>query len=117
MGVSEPQRLALHKAARAALGAEEGDILMALTPPANTDIATRQDVQRLEDRMNARFDQQDARIDAVEDRMNARIDRTAAELRAHTWKVVVATGAVLYLATVGTLLAGVGLMLRLLDLV
>jgi hypothetical protein len=40
--VSEPQRLALHRAAQAALGEEEGDTLMALTPPANTDIATRQ---------------------------------------------------------------------------
>jgi hypothetical protein len=40
--VTEPQRLALHKAARAALGDAEGDTLMALAPPANTDIATRQ---------------------------------------------------------------------------
>jgi hypothetical protein len=44
LGVSEPQRLALHRAAQAALGQEEGDTLMALSPPANTDIATRQDV-------------------------------------------------------------------------
>jgi hypothetical protein len=44
IAVTEPQRLALHAAARAALGAEEGDTLMALTPPANTDIATRQDL-------------------------------------------------------------------------
>jgi hypothetical protein len=29
---------------QAALGEEEGDTLMALTPPAHTDIATRQDV-------------------------------------------------------------------------
>jgi len=42
--VTEPQRLALYEAARAALGDEEGGTLMALTPPANTDIATRQDV-------------------------------------------------------------------------
>ena len=44
MAVSEPQRLALHRAAQAALGEDEGDTLMALSPPANTDIATRQDV-------------------------------------------------------------------------
>ena len=44
MSVSEPQRLALYRAAQAALGEEEGNTLMALTPPANTDIATRQDV-------------------------------------------------------------------------
>jgi hypothetical protein len=45
LSVSEPQRLALYRAAQAALGEEEGDTLMALTPPANTDIATRQDVE------------------------------------------------------------------------
>jgi hypothetical protein len=44
VAVSEPQRLVLHRAAQAALGEEEGDTLMALSPPANTDIATRQDV-------------------------------------------------------------------------
>jgi len=43
--VSESQRLALHKAARAALGDEEGDTLMELSPPANTDIATKQDIE------------------------------------------------------------------------
>jgi hypothetical protein len=44
--VSESQRLALHKAARAALGDEEGDALMELSPPANTDIATKQDIEQ-----------------------------------------------------------------------
>ena len=44
MSVSESQRLALCRAAQAALGEEEGNTLMALTPPSNTDIATRQDV-------------------------------------------------------------------------
>ena len=87
MAVSEPQRLALHAAARRALGEEEGDTLMALSPPANTDLATMQAL-------------------AV----------TAAELRAHTWKVVVGTGVALYLAIVGTALAGVTLLVRILDL-
>ena len=45
MAVAEPQRLALHRSARAALGEQEGDTLMALSPPANTDMATRQDVE------------------------------------------------------------------------
>lgn len=42
MGASEPERLALHAAARAALGDEEGDTLMAITAPANTELATRE---------------------------------------------------------------------------
>ena len=77
MGGSEPQRLALHAAARSALGEEEGDTLMALSPPANTDIATRQDLAL-----------------------------ASAELRAHTWKVVVGTGVGLYLMLAGTMYAG-----------
>jgi hypothetical protein len=44
MTITEPQRLALHAAARTALGDEEGDTLMATLPPANTEIATRQDL-------------------------------------------------------------------------
>jgi hypothetical protein len=61
MSATEPQRLALHAAARVTLGAEEGDTLMALIPPANTEIATRQDVERsaaeLRSEMHAGFAQ------------------------------------------------------------
>ena len=53
--VSEPQRLALHAAVRRTLGEEEGDTLMALSPPANTDIATRQDVDVLRTEMTGEF--------------------------------------------------------------
>ena len=52
MVVTEPQRLALHAAARTTLGTEEGDALMASLPPANTEIATRQDIERLEARVD-----------------------------------------------------------------
>lgn len=51
--VSESKRLALHRAARSALGEEEGDKLMEVSPPANTEIATRQDVERSEKRLDA----------------------------------------------------------------
>jgi len=99
LSVTEPQRRALHEAARTALGEEEGDTLMALSPPANTDMATRQDVER------------------AEERLDARIAVTAAELRAHTWKVVVGTGVALYLTMVATMAAGAGLLLRIIDVV
>ena len=79
MAVTEPQRLALHAAARASLGAEEGDTLMALTPPANTEIATLQALERTEERLSTRIDSLDdrlsARIDSVEERLGARIER------------------------------------------
>ena len=60
---------------------------MALSPPANTDMATMQ-----------------------------ALALASAELRAHTWKVVVGTAVVLYLAIVGTTFAGVSLLLNVLDL-
>jgi hypothetical protein len=85
LAATEPQRLALHAAARAALGPEEGDTLMALTPPANTDMATMQALERVEERLGAR-------IDTVEERT-----------RAYTWKVVVGTGIGLYLAMTATM--------------
>ena len=79
MGVSEPQRLALHAAARRALGDEEGDTLMALSPPANTDMATMQALDRTEAKLGARIDQVEAklgaRIDQVEAKLGARIDQ------------------------------------------
>ena len=65
--VSESQRLALYRAAQAVLGEEEVNTLMALTPPSNTDIATRQDVEH------------------AQALMKADVARSAAELRTDTW--------------------------------
>jgi hypothetical protein len=47
MASAGPQRLALHASARRTLGELEGDTLMALLPPANTEIALRSDVNQL----------------------------------------------------------------------
>ena len=84
MSVSEPQRLALHAAARRALGDEEGDTLMALSPPANTDMATMQALDRTEAKLGARIDQVEAklgaRIDQVEAKLGARIDQVDAKI-------------------------------------
>ena len=97
MAATEPERLALHAAARATLGEQEGDTRMAITAPADHDIATRQDVERAEERLGARIeasedrtnariqafeDRTNARIEASEDRINARIDHFAAVLAA-----------------------------------
>ena len=56
MAVSEPRRLALHQAARDVLGEEEGDTLMALSPPANTDIATMQALEVLRSGLGAEIE-------------------------------------------------------------
>ena len=77
MAFTEPQRLDLHAAARDALGPEEGDTLMTSLPPANTELATRQDLAATESRMQT-----------------------------YVWQVVVGTAVVLCVATLGTMLAG-----------
>jgi hypothetical protein len=143
LSVSETQRRALQEAARTALGEEEGDTLMALFPAVNTELATRQDVERAQERLGARLAAMDERLDerlvamderfdarlvamderfharlvAMDERFDARLAVTAAELRAHTWKVVVGTGVALSLAMGATMLAGAGLLLRILDAV
>ena len=56
MAVTEQARLALRDAARATLGQEEGDTLMAITAPANTYLATRQDLERLQENIVSRIE-------------------------------------------------------------
>ena len=131
MSVSETQRLALYRAAQAALGEEEGDTLMALTPPSNTDIATRQDVEHWQALISAQLGEMtgvlraeiaemkgvlQAEIAATKGVLQAEIAQSAAELRSHTWKVVVGTGVALYLAMVGTAFAGFGLLMNIFDI-
>jgi hypothetical protein len=101
MAVTEPQRLDLHAAARAALGPEEGDTLMASLPPANTDIATRQDVERAETGLRRDIDHA--------------VQRSEASMKAYIWKVVVGTGVALYVATVGTIAGLVAVLLQVVD--
>ncbi len=103
MSITEPQRLALHTAARTALGDEEGDALMAALPPSNTEIATRQDVEHLADATRGdlarvetglRGDMQNletglrgeirevaGRLKPLEDRVGARITKASDDLR------------------------------------
>ena len=108
MAVTEPERLALHAAARGTLGPEEGDALMASLPPANTDIATRQDLERLE---------QATRQDLERLEQATRQDLAALEDRVQTyvWKIVIGTGVVLYVATVGTIAAIMAVLLQIVD--
>ncbi len=142
MSVSESQRLALYRAAQAALGEEEGDTLMALTPPSNTDIATRQDVENWQALISAQLGEMtgvlraeiaemkgvlqaeiaatkgvlQAEIAETKGVLQAEIAQSAAELRSHTWKVVVGTGVALYLAMVGMAFAGFGLLMNIFDI-
>lgn len=78
MAVAEPERLALHAAARGALGPEEGDALMASLPPANTDIATRQELERVETGLRRDIE----RVETGLRRDIERLERAQSELRA-----------------------------------
>ena len=107
--MSEPQRLALHAAARKALGEKEGDTLMALSPPANTDIATMQALEQLEKRFDAKLDAffgvVDTKLEHAQALTDARIAQAESRMETQMWRVVVGTGVGLYLAIVGTMAA------------
>ncbi len=87
---------------------------MALTPPANTDMATMQALERVEERLGARMTALEerlvARIEKGEGELVARIDKSAGQLRTYAWKLVVGTGVGLYLASVATVLVGIALL-------
>ena len=102
MSVTESQRLALYRAAQAALGEEEGDTHMALTPPSNTDIATRQDVEHAQALLRAD-------IEHAQALMKADVALSVAELRGEIlrrldvvqWRII---AAFIVTITVATLL-------------
>jgi len=91
LSVSESQRLALCRAAQAALGEEEGNTLMALTPPANTDIATRQDVEHAQALLKADVEHAQALLKAdvlhAQALMHAQLGEMTGVLRAEIAEV------------------------------
>jgi hypothetical protein len=58
MASTEQVRLALREAARATLGDEDGDTLMAITAPATTDLVTSHDLERYEEDIISRVELQ-----------------------------------------------------------
>jgi len=86
IAVDEPRRLALHAAARAALGEEQGDTLMALTPPADTDIATIQALEHSEERLGARIDNG---LSLLRSELRSEIERSALHTRLWTIGIVI----------------------------
>jgi hypothetical protein len=124
LSVSEPQRLALHAAARRALGDEEGDTLMALSPPANTDIATRQDVEHAQALTAAQFAEVRAVTAAHIAELKATTTARIAEARSSTSSEVADVAALVERRasetlrwTVGTMLAGNAAVIAILTLI
>jgi hypothetical protein len=71
MAVDERRRIALHRQASASWGEEAADTLLELGAPAGRELATRADLQHLSERIDARFD-------ASEERMNSRFSQLGA---------------------------------------
>ncbi len=74
MATLEPQRLALHASARRTLGDDEGDTLMALLPPANTEIALRSDITHAETALRSD-------ITRTEEKLRGEMHRLTSDLR------------------------------------
>jgi hypothetical protein len=67
MAVSEARRRDLYNVLDELLGTDEADTLMAYLPAyATIDVATKDDIRRLEDRLSG----MDARFDRIEDRLD-----------------------------------------------
>jgi len=90
MPVDEARRHALYTKLEQVLGADEAETFMQLTPPTEwTDLATRQDIERIDMRMEnvrsgltTRMDGLEARIDNVRVGLEARIDNVRVGLEA-----------------------------------
>ena len=79
LAASGAERLALHTAARATLGEREGDTLMAITAPADQDIATRQDLVHSSETMRSELAIHDQRMQLLVTRaMNRMLVQTIA---------------------------------------
>lgn len=79
MAVTNTQRHDLHDGLIKALGVERAEILMEYLPPVGwADVATKQDLDALGDRLDQRIDGLDerlsSRIDRLDERLSLRID-------------------------------------------
>ena len=86
MAVDERRRSELFRAASEALGEEPAATMFELLPPAGVDVATKDDIARIEQRLDARIDgleqRLDGRIDGLEQRMDDRFEAQRREMDA-----------------------------------
>jgi hypothetical protein len=103
--VDERARFELHRKLVETLGEDHAVTLMSHLPPAGwADMATRQDIQRLEDRVDRLEQRVDERIDRLEERFEQRLDERT-RLFIGTTIAAVFTAV---LATAGVVLAATG---------
>ena len=97
MSIDEGRRHALHERLAEVLEPEHATTLMAMLPPVGwADVATKQDLAALEERMGLRFEVVEERFDAKLARLETRMVEQAAALRdelhtalrAQTWSIL-----------------------------
>lgn len=72
MVLDERSRHHLHRQLEGAIGAEAAATMMEMLPPVGwADVATKRDLDQLEERMNIRFEAVDHRFEAVDHRFDA----------------------------------------------
>ena len=82
MTIDEQGRLELAEAAKRALGERAGVTLMELLPPVGwADVATRHDLDALEERIHLRFALVDQRFDGAERHLETKLDGLRHELQ------------------------------------
>ena len=121
MAISEESRHHLYQRLEQVLGPEEAAALMEHLPPVGwADVATRRDLNALEDRVNLRFDRVDERFTEVDRRLGSldvrmqsgfaevgrRFDETFREFRA-LLVAVMSVMAVLFAAMMGAVVAAI----------
>ena len=83
MAIDERSRHEPHQRLDDVLGPDAAGTLMAHLPPVGwSEVATKTDLTRLEERMDARFVHVDQRFEQFEERMNLRFDLMEAKLTA-----------------------------------
>ncbi|MCZ7528928.1 MAG: hypothetical protein M5U31_00425 [Acidimicrobiia bacterium] len=112
MAIDEHTRHHLHELARETWDDEAADTLMEMLPPVGwADVATKRDLDALEERIGARFEIVDLRLAAFEERTDARfaaVDHQMQGLRHELIGEMHAMQSRLVMWLVPTILAGVG---------
>jgi hypothetical protein len=103
MAITEPSRHKLYQRLEKVLGAEEADTLMEHLPPVGwANVATKDDLARLEAVMNARFTSVDSRFEALD----SRFDASDANMRSYVDRAM-RTNVVVTIGVLGTLTTAV----------
>jgi len=96
MTITNESRYHLHQRLEEVLGPEEASVLMEHLPPVGwADVATRRDLDALEDRMGLRFDAMDLRFESMELRLQLLLQREIRQFQARILAVMFSLASVL----------------------